>query len=94
MPNLLAGNVVYQGMILSDRSSAVGIHVHDTTKQDQFLITSCMDVVRTWIIARETSRVVPIILVLLIYGFPAKSLTFPHDLLERGRSVQDVAKKV
>ena len=30
-------NVVYRGMILSDRSIAVDIHVHDTTKQDQSL---------------------------------------------------------
>ena len=51
-------NVVYRGMILSDRSIAVDIHVHDTTKQYQSFITSCMDVVRTWLIAREPSIVV------------------------------------
>ena len=30
-------NVAYRGMILSDRSNVVDIHVHDTTKQDQSL---------------------------------------------------------
>ena len=39
-------------MILSNRSIAVDKHVHDATK------TSCMDVIRTWLIARETSGVV------------------------------------
>ena len=30
-------NVVYRGMILSDCSIAMNIHVHDTTKEDQSL---------------------------------------------------------
>ena len=30
-------NVAYRGMILRDRSIAVDIHVHNTTKQDQSL---------------------------------------------------------
>ena len=49
---VMAYDVVYRGMTLSDRIIAVDIHVHDTTKQDHPFITSCMDVVRTWLIAR------------------------------------------
>ena len=30
-------NIVYRGIILSDRSISVDIHVHDTTKQDNTL---------------------------------------------------------
>ena len=46
-------NVVYRGMILSD----CGIAVTRPNKINPF-ITSCVDVVRTWLIAREPSRVV------------------------------------
>ena len=63
-------------MILNDRSIAVDIHIHDTTKQDHSLnyIVYGNGLNESWPIIRDQ----------LIYGFPAKGTTFPHDLLERG----------
>ena len=57
-------------------------------------ITSCMDVARTWLIAREPSRVVAHHTRSAYLWFPAKSTTFSHDLSEWGWSAQNVAKNV
>ena len=73
-------NVEYRGMILSDRSIAVVIHVHDTTKQELSLHYIVHGRSKK-LIAREPSRVVAHH---TGSAYLWVSVPFPHDLLERG----------